>query len=686
MESWWPVGGWRSHLRVGGFDDFSISLFDARTGELVRTLPGHDSGVWGLGFSSSGKWLASVGKDWTIRLWRASDGTMLWAFDIVALHPTMKPPPPKPYPRFVPAEEHPTASRAAGVDANLSERAQVRFSADDKYAFVSCWAANYSPRVPDAFFPGRVIQIDVQTGRIIGLPELTRWYLGKAPRDKLGRWTAAYHTDVLASFLPDGKTAVTASQDDRIHFRDAATGKEQSSVEVVQGLLAPKAGRNTGMATGIWVSPDGRYVFLGRYESVELIDQKSGRPVKTLARQSNCKIPIYASMTFSPDGKTAVLVHDNKDYDREADILETATQNVRKRIVFCQGITLPAAFTADGKRLALGVGRAIHLWDVQSGNELEAGSGHAARIESIVFSPDGSLVATSSLDRSVHLWQARTGKKLFWWRVNRAEGTSRPIAFSPDNTLLAVCFEKHLDLIRCEDGTTVRRIEEPPEVGKDADHFWSVVTAISPDGKRLCVWTNYRCIYFQWDAETGELLRQRTLGEPGASAIRTGERRSRNFNGDAFSPSTRLLAASGMASRGVCAWDLNSGQRLVNRFSQDGYTSVRFSPDEHLLALGTQHGTIELIGVPELETLRTLQGPEGCAFPRAFLARGRILVSDHDDNNTRFWDLGTGKEVFRIDGRRLTACSPDGRLAASAEPSGEVLLWDMAALRTRPTR
>ena len=43
-------GGWERQSCRDGFDDFSIRVLDARTGEPLRALAGHDSGVLGLGF------------------------------------------------------------------------------------------------------------------------------------------------------------------------------------------------------------------------------------------------------------------------------------------------------------------------------------------------------------------------------------------------------------------------------------------------------------------------------------------------------------------------------------------------------------------------------------------------------------------------------------------------------------
>ena len=120
------------------------------------------------------------------------------------------------------------------------------------------------------------------------------------------------------------------------------------------------------------------------------------------------------------------------------------------------GSVYSVAWSPDGKRLATGSGKrtanknqtgkvrtvegAARVWRVKgkSGEPMEAVlnlTGHDDPVRSVAWRPDGKRLATASEDKSVKVWDARSGKELLTIRSNTREFTS--VAWSSDGRRMA---------------------------------------------------------------------------------------------------------------------------------------------------------------------------------------------------------------------------------------------------------
>ena len=63
-------------LASAGWDGL-VRIWDPRTGDLLRTLKGHEGDVWSVAFGGDGKILASAGSDGTVRIWDVETGKEL---------------------------------------------------------------------------------------------------------------------------------------------------------------------------------------------------------------------------------------------------------------------------------------------------------------------------------------------------------------------------------------------------------------------------------------------------------------------------------------------------------------------------------------------------------------------------------------------------------------------------------
>ncbi|WP_241841847.1 TIR domain-containing protein, partial [Pseudofrankia sp. BMG5.36] len=94
------------------------------------------------------------------------------------------------------------------------------------------------------------------------------------------------------------------------------------------------------------------------------------------------------------------------------------------------------AFSPDGTLLATSSwDKTARVWDTTSGTLHATLTGHTDWVHAVAFSPDGTLLATSSADRTVRIWDPKSGTpRAFLIGHTGAVGS---VAFSPDGTLLA---------------------------------------------------------------------------------------------------------------------------------------------------------------------------------------------------------------------------------------------------------
>jgi WD40 repeat protein len=64
-------------------------------------------------------------------------------------------------------------------------------------------------------------------------------------------------------------------------------------------------------------------------------------------------------------------------------------------------------------------------------------SGHSDRVMTLAFSGDGVYVASSSLDKTIKLWDVRSGQEVHTFLKSVNEAITNDIAFSPDGNWLA---------------------------------------------------------------------------------------------------------------------------------------------------------------------------------------------------------------------------------------------------------
>jgi WD40 repeat protein len=161
-----------------------------------------------------------------------------------------------------------------------------------------------------------------------------------------------------------------------------------------------------------------------------LWDTTTGQEIAVLAKWEERGI----MAAFSPDGKRVAV--GSREYVHLCDAAtgrQLAVQGPHPRS------DERLAYSPDGKRIASEGGlNAIYLWDGESGKEVAVLSGHTGvYITSLHFSPDGSRLVSACIypDNNARLWDAATGRLLAVLAGHKS--AIYAVAFSPDGQRVA---------------------------------------------------------------------------------------------------------------------------------------------------------------------------------------------------------------------------------------------------------
>ncbi|MYC14008.1 MAG: hypothetical protein F4Y39_09815 [Gemmatimonadetes bacterium] len=300
--------------------------------------------------------------------------------------------------------------------------------------------------------------------------------------------------------------------------------------------------------------------------------------------------------------------------------------------------------------------RSFEMWEIPP-QRITTLEGHTSRVGAVAFSPDRTMLASGSEDKTVRLWNV-AGE-----HIATLEGHTREVfsvAFSPDSTTLA---SGAFGDVRLWNVVTKETVATPAA----HSHVWSMT--FSPDGAIFAYvsWSDVRL----WNVATRR-------------AISVLQGHTSIITSIAFSPDGKTLV-SGSWDATIKLWDVATG-RNVATFEQDqSVSSVAYSPDGTILAFGASDSTIRLLNISTGETIATILGGDSGNTWDVYVAYspdGTILASGSSDRVVKIWDVATKKNIATLKGHTnrvfSLAFSPDGTTLVSGSEDRTVKLWDMS--------
>ena len=518
------------------------------------------------------------------------------------------------------------------------------------------------------------------------------------------------------AFSPDGKSVLTADNDQSAQLWDAASGHR----------VGPRIKQSAKIAVAF--SADCRTVVTGSDDgTARLLDTSTGQSIATL---EHIRLGEHSSMTIGPDGRTVLLagglwsgLWNTKANDYVALNSVGQSEDLAKFLITVD----KGCWSPDGRTVAAGGSGGALLCDGATGRPRGEPVRHPGEVWTMAFSPDGRTLLTGSDDGTARLWDTTTLRSLGPPLEHRAP--VRAAAFSADGRTV---------LTASRDGTARLwdTVNSRP-VGPPLEHQGDELSlAFSPDGRTALTASRYGPARF-WDAASGLPL--------------TFVARDGDVATVAFSPDGRTVATGGR--RGVLLWDFPAGRTLGPHMDhREAVIDVSFSPDSRTLLtvtfpidindraglrrlwdttsgrpiapeVGYQKSAArkekqEDRGTPDRtlgndpyltpEMLSKKQQQRGAPQSLlegagvqvvAFSSDGGSVLTGSEDGTARLWSLATGRPrgpVLRHQDQDLrrnpeqpsgvvaVAFSLDGQALLTGSADGTVNLWDKATGRRSP--
>ncbi len=495
----------------------------------------------------------------------------------------------------------------------------------------------------------------------------------------------------VCKFAPDGTHIVSGSIDGTLKIWSIPPDQPPSRLSYLLLRLGLKRSkrvalvkplcelvRHTSGIRDIVFSADGKHMLSASEKELKMWDAVTWHPVETFQGSHGIK-----ACAFSPDGDYVVSAGGNRalngfievwDPSRKSSLLRQSTNTTK--VFRCE-------FSPDGTKVASAtVEGSLKLWDAESGEELLTLEDYQGRIKvnqralpyrrTCAFSPDGKRIVSAYDPEELKVWDTRTGALLFTMPIK--EGTIESFNYSPDGMRIVSqsSYSNPLSIRGGEGAATVTLWDatsgEPISTLRDK---WQNLAhssfRFSPDGRWILATLQGRMAL--WDADAGTPLE-----------VEFDETNSDKYD---FSTSRRVVTNS--ISTSPIQWQTDSrGYVTFRSHPEPGPAHRAISPDLARILIFESGG--RLVKLLEAETGKVCFTVTAARFNLQdcrFSEGGNIVIS-HSEKGFSFWNVVKGFRLTEFRHSGVTAWDIRGERLAVGFDSGETHVLELKNFPFQP--
>jgi WD40 repeat protein len=635
-----------STMIASGSEDYTIKLWNIRTGYLTTTLAGHSGSILSLAFSPDGSILISGSQDGTVRVWDISSGEFLRVFkghtsrvNCIAFSPTGQ--------VVASASGWYGESTANSVQLwNPNTGALIRELKRPQTRASSVAFSSDGTTLATADESGSIELWDVDSGRsLAAFSNVNQVVVNGTTR------LVPVRVNGL-QFSPDGTTLATVG-DYTIRFWNIRTARVIRQLNVESFFSQPS------------FSPDWTTIATpGSYDgNLRLLASDNGQPTKILAGSDR----LITALSFSPNGNFLAA----GSSDHRIKVWDLQTSKLLRKFENNSGNVTSMSRNRAGNIIAWSRGHRVELWDARKGEMLRILEADSF-VNSLAFNPNKNILAAGTSEGGIKLWSIPDGRPL---RSPLSTGQAQAVTFSSNGQVLAYGgADENLNLIvnrwdlknnRLRPKLTIvspyrrnaavnrasQRVlsAHAPTPGPDLAVF---SIAFSKDDKRIAAGTSFQTVSV-FNAVNSQVLY--TL-------------KGHNFSvtSVAFSPDGKMLLSAGT---NIKLWSVGTGN-LLNTFEPhtDYINQAAFSPNGKSILSASNDRTIKVLSVTNGEILASFEDHASGVNCISFSPDGQFIASGSIDATSRIWSLKTKQllsTVIALNDNNWITYTPDGYYNAS---------------------